>query len=71
MFQIAIRAEDDRCQVRLFLNIGTVPGSYDVLNRFELGGPSTIVKEVSLEESPSTIVKEVNLREVYIPLLKR
>jgi hypothetical protein len=40
------------------LNIGTVPGSYDVLNRFELGGPSTIVKEVSL-------------REVHLPLLKR
>lgn len=46
-FEISIRAEDDRSLVRLLLNIGTVPGGSDVLHEFELGGPSTIVREVS------------------------
>jgi len=46
-FEISIRAEDDRSLVRLLLNIGTVPGGSNVLHEFELGGPSTIVREVS------------------------
>ncbi|KAJ8321023.1 hypothetical protein KUTeg_002610 [Tegillarca granosa] len=45
MFEISVRADDDRSGVELFLNVGTVPGGSDVLNEKELGGPSTEVKE--------------------------
>jgi hypothetical protein len=60
-FEISIRAEDDRSLVRLLLNIGTVPGGSDVLHEFELGGPSTIVREVSY----STLIK----KNIYIYIL--
>lgn len=45
-FEISVRAADDRCQVKLFLDIGTVPGGSDVMKEKELGGQSTIIKEV-------------------------
>jgi hypothetical protein len=41
MFSISMRAEDDRSQVNMFLDVGTVPGGTDVLNEFSLGGPKT------------------------------
>ncbi|VDI79784.1 Hypothetical predicted protein [Mytilus galloprovincialis] len=44
-FEISIRAEDDRSQVKLCLSVGTVPGGSDVLHEYELGGPSTVIKE--------------------------
>ncbi|VDI54125.1 Hypothetical predicted protein [Mytilus galloprovincialis] len=44
-FEISIRAEDDRSLVKLYLNVGTVPGGSDVLQEYELGGPSTVIKE--------------------------
>ena len=46
-FEIAVDAADDRSQVKLRLNIGTVPGGSDVLNGQELGGPATILETVS------------------------
>jgi hypothetical protein len=46
-FEISVRAADDRCQVKLFLDVGTVPGGSDVMKEKELGGQSTIIKEVS------------------------
>ena len=46
MFSISMRAEDDRSQVNMFLDVGTVPGGADVLNQFSLGGPKTEVDEV-------------------------
>ena len=58
-FEISIRAEDDRSLVRLLLNIGTVPGGSDVLHEFELGGPSTIVREVSYAwDFHATLIKK-------------
>ncbi|KAK3101936.1 hypothetical protein FSP39_007496 [Pinctada imbricata] len=44
-FKISIRSEDDRSEVKLTLNVGTVPGASDVLQGKELGGPSTILKD--------------------------
>ncbi|XP_076076023.1 uncharacterized protein LOC143046845 [Mytilus galloprovincialis] len=44
-YEISIRAEDDKSLVRLYLNIGTVPGGFNVLYEYELGGPSTIIRE--------------------------
>ena len=46
MFSISMRAEDDRSQVNMFLDVGTVPGGTDVLNQFALGGPKTEIDEV-------------------------
>ncbi|VDI73733.1 Hypothetical predicted protein, partial [Mytilus galloprovincialis] len=45
-FEISIHAGDDRSGVNLYLDVGTVPGGSDVLNKKELGGPSTILSEV-------------------------
>ncbi|KAL5015119.1 hypothetical protein ScPMuIL_009389 [Solemya velum] len=45
-FEVSFQAEDDRSQVELLLDIGTVPGGSDTLKDQELGGPSTIVKTV-------------------------
>ncbi|XP_063408918.1 uncharacterized protein LOC134692399 [Mytilus trossulus] len=44
-FEISIHAGDDRSGVRLYLNVGTVPGGRDVLNARELAGPATILSE--------------------------
>ena len=48
MFSISMRAEDDRSQVNMFLDVGTVPGGTDVLEQFALGGPKTEVDEVNI-----------------------
>ncbi|VDI76849.1 Hypothetical predicted protein, partial [Mytilus galloprovincialis] len=45
-FEISIHAGDDRSGVRLYLDVGTVPGGRDVLNTRELAGPATILSEV-------------------------
>ncbi|CAG2214886.1 unnamed protein product [Mytilus edulis] len=44
-FEISIHAGDDRSGVRLYLDVGTVPGGRDVLNKRELAGPATILSE--------------------------
>ena len=41
-------AEDDRSNVILKLDVGTVPGGSDVLNKKELGGFSTALTEVDI-----------------------
>ncbi|VDI57617.1 Hypothetical predicted protein [Mytilus galloprovincialis] len=48
MFEIAVRAEDDRSDVAYFLDVGTVPGGKDVMDQHTLGGPKTSVDEASL-----------------------
>ncbi|KAL5013969.1 hypothetical protein ScPMuIL_008239 [Solemya velum] len=45
-FEISFRVEDDRSQVTLLLDIGTVPGGSDTLRQQELGGPSTVITTV-------------------------
>ncbi|KAL5014713.1 hypothetical protein ScPMuIL_008983 [Solemya velum] len=45
-FEVSFQAQDDRSQVELLFDIGTVPGGSDTLKNQELGGPSTIVKTV-------------------------
>ncbi|XP_052081925.1 uncharacterized protein LOC127719726 isoform X2 [Mytilus californianus] len=45
MFEIAVRAEDDRSDVAYFLDVGTVPGGKDVMDQHTLGGPKTSVDE--------------------------
>lgn len=50
-FEVSIHAGDDRSEVNLYLDVGTVPGGSDVVNKKELGGlggPSTILSEVGL-----------------------
>ncbi|CAG2239680.1 unnamed protein product [Mytilus edulis] len=44
-FEISIHAGDDRSGVRLYLDVGTVPGGRDVLSTRELAGPATILSE--------------------------
>ena len=46
LFEISVHAEDDRSCVQLTMDVGTAPGSNDVLEAFKLGGPSTILNEV-------------------------
>ena len=46
-FEISVRASDDKSQVTLYLNIGTIQGGTDVLEKKRLGGPSTIITDVS------------------------
>ena len=43
-------AEDDRSNVILKLDVGTVPGGSDVVNKKELGGFSTALTEVFISE---------------------
>ncbi|XP_063408925.1 uncharacterized protein LOC134692405 [Mytilus trossulus] len=45
-FEVSIHAGDDRSGVNLYLDIGTIPGGTDVLNKKELAGPATILSEV-------------------------
>jgi hypothetical protein len=47
-FEISVRAEDDKSIVKLFLDIGTVQGGSDVLQKQELGGQTTVLAKVSL-----------------------
>lgn len=47
-FEVSIHAGDDRSGVNLYLDVGTVPGGSYVVNKKELGGPSTILSEVGL-----------------------
>ncbi|CAG2251012.1 unnamed protein product [Mytilus edulis] len=53
MFEIAVRAEDDRSDVAYFLDVGTVPGGKDVMDQHTLGGPKTSVDEASLYNMPT------------------
>ncbi len=46
-FQIAFRGEDDSGEVRYFLDVGTAPGASDIFQDKELGGPTTVVEDVS------------------------
>lgn len=46
-FRLRLDAEDDRSNVILTLNVGTVPGGGDVIKGKELGGFSTALTEVS------------------------
>lgn len=46
-FEISVRAKDDKSQVTLYLNVGTIEGGTDVLEKKHLGGPSTIITDVS------------------------
>ncbi|VDI67222.1 Hypothetical predicted protein [Mytilus galloprovincialis] len=48
-FEVSIHAGDDRSGVNLYLDIGTIPGGTDVLNKKELAGPATILSEVIYE----------------------
>ncbi|KAL3873866.1 hypothetical protein ACJMK2_036950, partial [Sinanodonta woodiana] len=43
-FQISVAAADDKSSVKLFLDVGTVPGGHDSLHDFELGGQSTVLE---------------------------
>ncbi|KAK3609657.1 hypothetical protein CHS0354_035942 [Potamilus streckersoni] len=45
-FSIAVEAADDRSEVKLFLDVGTMPGGQDVLNQKQLGGPKTELTEL-------------------------
>ncbi|XP_076085326.1 uncharacterized protein LOC143056125 [Mytilus galloprovincialis] len=45
MFEIAVRAEDDRSDVTYFLDVGTVQGGKDVMDQHTLGGPKTSIDE--------------------------
>lgn len=46
LFEVSLRAKDDKSDVTLFLNVGTRPGDSDVLKERPLGGQSTIIKDV-------------------------
>lgn len=43
---MSVRADDDKSDITLYLDVGTRPGGSDVLNEKQLGGPSTIIKDV-------------------------
>lgn len=43
---VSIQAEDDRSNVNLHLDIGTVPGGSNVMSRRQLGGFSTAMNDV-------------------------
>lgn len=45
-FIVSIQAEDDRSNVNLHLDIGTVPGGSNVMSRRQLGGFSTAMNDV-------------------------
>ena len=49
-FRLRLDAEDDRSNVILKLDVGTVPGGSDVVNKKELGGFSTALTEVFISE---------------------
>lgn len=46
-FTINVLAEDDRSNVNLHLDIGTVPGGSNVMSKRQLGGFSTALNDVS------------------------
>lgn len=48
-FIVSIQAEDDRSNVNLNLDIGTVPGGSDVMSKRQLGGFSTAMNDVRLK----------------------
>ncbi|VDI29648.1 Hypothetical predicted protein [Mytilus galloprovincialis] len=54
MFEIAVRAEDDRSDVAYFLDVGTVQGGKDVMDQHTLGGPKTSIDECSMESLDRT-----------------
>ena len=45
-FEISVRAEDDKSQVKLLLDAGRVPGGSDLLKDVELGGQSSVITQV-------------------------
>jgi hypothetical protein len=47
-FIINVLAEDDRSNVNLHLDIGTVPGGSDVMSKRQLGGFSTALNDVRI-----------------------
>lgn len=47
-FTVFLEAEDDRSNVILTLDVGTVPGGTNVLSGTELGGFSTTLNDVCL-----------------------
>ena len=49
-FQIAIETVDDVSDTTLTLDVGTVPGGNDVVEGRSLGGPSTVLNNVSIFE---------------------
>lgn len=48
-FTINVLAEDDRSNVNLHLDIGTVPGGSNVMSKRQLGGFSTALNDVSFK----------------------
>ena len=55
-FIITVMAEDDRSNVNLHLDIGTVPGGSNVMSRRQLGGFSTALNDVSCCQGTLSLV---------------
>ena len=67
MFEIAVRAEDDRSDVAYFLDVGTVPGGKDVMDQHTLGGPKTSVDEASFN---NMLVSSIQRIDFYYKVFK-
>ncbi|XP_052806221.1 uncharacterized protein LOC128235438 [Mya arenaria] len=53
-FEIAVKAADDRSNVKFFLDVGTFQGGNDIVSNMQLGGSETVVKTES-NEYPSGV----------------